>query len=127
MITGSKLVLTLGKYLYKHIDSAFKYKQSGNMYDVYFYVYYQLPRLNQDWTKSDEYNDIHEMTLNLNITTYSNKLRFNVIQVSESEETIGQYIIPIDKLQDIRAAHQIVLEKLKKLLNNKFADYEFVF
>ena len=88
MIPASKLVNMLGKYLYKHIDSAFKYNVSGNMNDIYFYVYYQRSRLNQDWTKPDEYNDMHEMTINLNLTTYSNKISLNLIEVSPSDKTL---------------------------------------
>lgn len=127
MIPASKLVNMLGKYLYKHIDSAFKYNVSGNMNDIYFYVYYQRSRLNQDWTKPDEYNDMHEMTINLNLTTYSNKIRINLIEVSPSEKTLGHATIECEKLQDLKSAHILILDKVHKLMKRAYKDYEFIF
>lgn len=127
MIPGSKLVNILGKYLYKHIDGAFKYNVSGNMSDIYLYVYYQLPKLYQDWTKPDEYNDMHEMTINLNLTTYSNKVRLNLIEVSPSEKTLGHVVLDCSKLQDLKVAHELVMCKIKQILARNFKEYEFIF
>ena len=90
-IDGLKIQQVLnkvGKYLYKHIDSSYKIQFSGNMCDVYIKVYYQLKYWDRIPGKGPEYNDVHEMPININLTTYQNKIRVNIIEADENERIL---------------------------------------
>ena len=79
LLPASKAVKELGRYLYKNIDSAYDQVSSGNMYDVYMTVYYQVPEYMQVPWMDDQYNDLQEMNILLNLTTYQNKIRINIL------------------------------------------------
>ena len=76
-ITGSQLVNKVGKYLYNHLDGAYKYSKDRNTYDVYVTLLYEL---------KPEYggipNDVQEMTIDISITTYQNKIRVDTIEMT---------------------------------------------
>ena len=63
-LPASTQVNRVGKFLYNHLDGAYKYTKSSNMYDVYVTLLYQL---------KPEYgggvNEVEEMTININICT----------------------------------------------------------
>ena len=88
-LSANQQVNRVGKYLYKNIDGAFKYKTSSNACDIYFTLLYQLPLESRDESKGKEYNDIHEITVDINITTYQNKIRVNVIEMTPKQRTLG--------------------------------------
>ena len=56
--------------------------KSPNMVDIYFIVLYQL----KEDLRTEDDHDMHEMSINLNVTTYSNKVRINIIEVSPKEK-----------------------------------------
>ena len=124
--TGGQLVNNLGRYLYKHIDSAYKGVNSANTYDVYMIVYYQLPGEKQIPGK-DDINDVHEMIINLNLTTYQNKIRLNMNEVTEDEWTFGQMIISPEKLEDMDKVRKMILDRVHKRLEKQFSEYDFIF
>lgn len=129
VIPASQLVGRIGKYLYKHIDGAFKFKSSSNMYDVWITVLYQIPpRLVEKYKLTDpKYLDVNEMTVNINITTYQNKLRVNVIEVTPEEKTLGCDVIPPNKLQDLKQAFDLIMLKVRTRLTKEFSDFDFIF
>lgn len=127
MIAASKLVNQLGKYLYKHIDGAYEYEKSPNTFDIYMTVYYQVPQLSDKPGRGITYSDIYEMDLNLNLTTYSNKIRMNIIEISPEEQTVGFDVIPPEKLEDLPAAQNLILSRVEKRLRKYFDGYEFLF
>lgn len=127
IVPASKQVNRVGKYLYNHIDGAFNYKTSPNMFDIYFTLLYQLPRLQQIPGKGKEYNDVHEMTININITTYQNKVRVNVIEMTPEERTLGFDLYPPETLQDLKNAQHIILNKVIRRVSKAYKDYNFLF
>lgn len=129
VIPASQLVGRVGKYIYKHLDGAFKCKSTGNTYDVWITVLYQIPpRLVEKYKLTDpKYLDVNEITVNLNITTYQNKLRVNVIEVTPEEKTLGCDVIPPDKLQDLKQAYDLIYSKVIKRITKEFADFDFLF
>lgn len=129
VIPASQLVGRIGKYLYKHIDGAFKFKSSSNMYDVWITVLYQIPpRLVEKYKLTDpKYLDVNEMTVNINITTYQNKIRVNVIEVTPEEKTLGCNVIPPNKLQDLKQAFDLIMLKVRTRLIKEFSDFDFIF
>lgn len=123
-----QLINKVGQYLYKNIDSAYKGVRSSNMYDVYFFVYYQLPREQQIPGKQAEgYNDMHEMHININLTTYQNKIRVNLTEISPEEWTFGQIILPPEKLQDMPTVRDLIYNKVIQKLEKHYEDYNFLY
>ena len=99
-------VNTLGKYINRHIDGAYKIKFSPNMCDVYMLMYFQEPGN----------PDLQEMHFDINITTYQNKIRVNVTEISPHERTIGHDTFDEESLKDLNKA-------LYKILNKKSAPF----
>lgn len=126
-LSANQQVNRLGNFLYKHIDGAFNYKKSSNMYDVYMTILYQLPVDKQDEAKGKEFNDLHEMTLDINITTYLNKVRINIIEMTPEEKTIGYDLYEPEKLEDLVRASEIILKKIHKRISREFREYDFLF
>ena len=116
MLEGGQLVNKFGKYLYRHIDGAYKIEFSVNTCDVYMFMYYQ--------TTGEE---MREMRFDLSITTYQNKIRINITEITSMENTIGQIIYKPEELQDAQRATERVLRDVRKKIEKAYADYEFVY
>ena len=123
----AQLVNAIGKYLYKHIDSAYKIGFKANMCDIYITVYYQIPgELISKYSLDSP--EVDEMNVNINITPYSDKIRVNIIDMSEMEKTIGTFTFkPENYSNDLQAIRQYVLDQIQKKLIKTYEDYEFIF
>lgn len=118
----------VGKYLYKNIDGAFKFKTGSNQCDVYFKLLYEVPYLERIPGKQKEgYNDLHEMIIDLNITTYQNRLRVNILEVTPDERTIGSDVYKPELLENLNQAFVIIYDKLCKRIAKAYEDYDFIF
>lgn len=120
-------VKQIGKYLYNHIDGAFKYRSSSNVYDVYLTLLYQIPYWDRIPGKGSEYNDVHEMTININLTTYQNKIRVNTIEMTPNQKTLGYDLFSPEKLQNMEEAIHLIYNKVKKRISKAYSDYDFLF
>lgn len=124
----SQLVNQVGQYLYKNIDGAYKAVRSPNTYEVYMMVLYQVPVLERIPGKQKEgYNDMHEMHLNINLTTYQNKLRVNIIEMSPEEVTLGHFVIPPEKIINMKQIRDVIYEKVVQFVCKRYKDYDFLF
>lgn len=121
---GGSQVNKVGKYLFEHIDSSYKFEKSPNMYDVYITVFYQVPA---DERVKPEDEDLKEMHIDINITTYQNKLRVNVIEDDENEMTIGHFTVTDEQLRDIESAKDLIYNQVIKKVSKAYQDYDFVF
>lgn len=121
-IPASQQVNRVGKYLYKHLDGAYEFRKSGNMYDVYCTLLYEL---------KEEYggtkNDVQEMTININITTYQNKLRINTIEMTPQERTLGFDLMKPEELVDLQTAMAIIQRKVGNRIRKAYKDYLILF
>lgn len=128
-LQASQQVNRLGKYLYKNLDGAFKIKNTSNTCDVYVTVLYQIPVefLKKYGITEDKYMEVHEMTVNISITTYQNKVRINVIEMTKGEKTIGFDLYPPESLIDLEKSAKKVFDKVCKRISKEFADYDFLF
>lgn len=128
-LQGGQLVNVIGNYLYRHIDSAFKFEKKPNIYDVYFTVFYEIPEhVRRAYQLSaPEYTKINEMTINLNVTTYQNKIRIDTIEVTPDEMTLGFDLFLPEKLDDLNKAFELVMTKVYKRIAKRFEDFDFVF
>lgn len=116
-LSANQQVNRVGKYIYKNLDGAFKFKTSSNMCDVYITLLYEVPGS----------NDVKEMTLDLNITTYQNKLRVNIIELTPQERTIGYDLYLPERLEDLEDAKKMILQKAIKRISKAYQDYNFLF
>lgn len=123
----AQVINQVGRYLYKHLDGAFKYQKSGNTFDIFTTVLYQIPYLQRIPGRGKEYNDVHEMTLNINLTTYANKIRVNVVEITPEEKTIGFDVYTPEQIQDPIRASSIIMDRIKRRITREFKDYDFLF
>ena len=127
MLSANQQVNRVGKYLYNNLDGAFKYKTSSNTCDVYFTLLYQLPLDMQEPDKGKEYNDVHEITVDINITTYQNKVRVNVIEMTPMQRTLGYDLYEPYILENLENAKKRILNKIIKRVSKAYSDYDFLF
>lgn len=121
-IPASQQVNRIGKYLYKHLDGAYHYHKSGNMYDVYCTLLYELKE-ECGGTK----NDVQEMTIDINITTYQNKLRINTIEMTPQERMLGFDLIKPEELADLQQAMKNITQKVHNRVCKVYKDYIVIF
>ena len=123
-LQAGQIVNSVGRYLYKHIDTAYSIKESPNMVDVYFEIAYQLL---PEYRKVKEDEEAHRMSINVNVTTYQNKIRVNVIEVSPEERTLGFDTFKPEIFENINEGMKIVLDKVRNRMKKSFKEYEFYF
>lgn len=121
-IPSSKQVIRLGNYIYNHLDGAYKQVRSGNTVDVYSIFLYQLrPEY------GGKVNDVQEMQIDINLTTYQNKVRLNVVEITPMERTLGSSVISEAKLEDLRSAMDYVLQLVAKHITRSYKEYMLLY
>lgn len=123
-LQAGQVINAVGRYLYKHIDTAYNMKKSPNMVDVYFEIAYQLL---PEYGKIKEDEEAHVMSININITTYQNKIRVNVIEVSPEERTLGFDTFKLEIFENMNEGMKLVLDKVRNRMKRAFKEYEFYF
>lgn len=126
-LPANQQVNKIGKYIYNNLDGAFKFKTSSNTCDVYFTLLYQLPLESRDESKGKEYNDVHEITVDANITTYQNKIRVNVIEMTPMQRTLGYDLYEPSILEDLEKAKKRIISKVIKKVSKAYSEYDFLF
>lgn len=130
-IESGKAVKMIGKHLKKNLGGAYKLVMSANTCDVYFLIYYEVLKLHKLIGNSpgkEEYNKVHEMHIDLNITTYQNKVRVNLIEITPEERTIGYDLYKPEIIQsDIVHARELIWSKVQKRLMKAYEGYDFAF
>lgn len=128
-LEAGQQVNRVGKYLYKHLDGAFKMTKGSNECDVYVTVLYQIPPefLKKYNITEEQYKDVNEMTLDLNIATYQNKVRINIIEVTPDEKTIGFDVYKPEQLENLQQSAELIFDKVCKRIAKEFQDYDFLF
>ena len=126
---AGSIVNQLGKYMYKHLDGAYKFEKGINTFDVYTVVIYSIPseivkvyKLN-----NPEYLTTNEMALDINITTYSDKIRMNITEITPEEKTIGFDTFPVEAFKNMNAGYNLVYSRIVKRITKEFADFDFLF
>lgn len=122
----SQQVNKIGKFLFKNLGGSRSIKFSPNTCDVYFIILYQLPYDQQYLKNGREKNDVHEMLLDLNITTYQNKIRVNVIEVTPEEKTLGFDLFEPEIAQNLPLAKSLIYDRVVKRVAKAYKDYNFL-
>lgn len=120
---ASQQVNKIGSYLYKHLDGAYDISKSQNTCDVKFMILYQ----DKEEIKTNPDAELYEMHLDLNITTYQNKVRINIIEISDYEKTLSFKTYEPEQLENLQYAFNLVMKHIRQTINRVFKDYEFIF
>ena len=119
---ASTVVNMVGKYLYKHLDGAFKYTKDRNTYDVYVILLYELK---EEWGGTP--NEVEEMTIDISITTYQNKIRVDTIEVTPQERTLGFDLFKVEDMLDMELAMSIIKWKVGNRIRKAYSHYIILF
>lgn len=119
-------VKKVGQYLYKHIDGAFKSNSGPNMFDVWFNMLYEIPPSKDPRYKRLD-DTLYEIVINLNLTTYQNKVRINIIEVTPNARTLGFDVFLPEQLDDLERVKQMVMERVHQRIAKAYKDYDFVY
>lgn len=117
IMPAGQLINTLGKYLYKNIDTSYNFRKSPNTFEVYFYFY----------TKTDKDVKPQRREITINLTTYQNKVRVNTIVFDPSERTLGCDVFKPEDLQNLEASKEKILKKVLMRLKRGFPDSKISF
>ena len=116
-LQAGQIVNKVGKYLYNHLDGAFRFSKSSNMCDVYFLLLYQA--------EGDD--EVHEMHIDINVTTYQNKIRVNIIEVTPEERTLGYNCYEPHVFDDLEAGKDRIYKTIVRKVSKAYEDYDFLF
>ncbi len=119
---ASTVVNMVGKYLYKNLDGAYKFTKDRNTFDVYVTLLYEL---------KEEYggipNDVQEMTINISITTYQNKIRVDTIEMTPEEKTLGFDLFKVEDMLDMELAMSTIKWKVGNRIRKAYKNYIILF
>ena len=108
----------VAKYFQKKTDGAYSIKFGVNTVDIYMYMYYH--------TRNAE-DPIQQMNLDISMTSYDNKIRVNVTEITDLEYTFLHFTVPVketDSMEDVRIK---ILERIAKGIEREYEDYDVVF
>lgn len=126
--SAEQQVNSIGKFLYKNIDSAYNFRKSTQQFDLYIIVLYEVPKDIIDGYNLDEsYDELYEMKININLTTYQNKLRINFIELDPEEATIGHKTYNLDRYKDYYELRDNIVNYLLACLDKRYEGYDFIF
>lgn len=125
----SRLPGIVGKALYKRLDGAYSYKATSNTSEVKSTILYQIPVdvSNKYNLVQEEREQVNVMDVTISLTTYSNKVRVNVIEMSPNEKTLGHKTFVSEKFSNVQDGVQEVLTFVAKCIRKEFDGYDILF
>lgn len=123
-------VKRLGKFLKDNLTGVYKVQEPPNEYIIYTTILYQVdPELRKAMKRYEKEfhgveEDIYEMNIYFNITTYSKYIRVNIIQLDEYEITLGYLRFEPKDLISLPYCKQKLLAYTKKVIEKKYDGYE---
>ena len=122
-LSANQIVNSVANYIYKHLDGAYKIEKGVNQRDVYSIVLYQV----KDPLNKVEHKEMYEMNLDINITTYQNKIRINVIEISPEEVTITCDVWKPETFDNMNEAYKKILGRISAKISKRYEEYDFLF
>ena len=108
----------VAKYIYKHTDGAYSIKFGANFADVYMRVFYHTGN-------SDD--PVQEMKLDINLTSYSGKIRYNVTELTIMENTFLHGTIEMKSADQLEEVRKAIYNRIVRAIQEEFAEYDFIF
>lgn len=109
--SASQLVNTIGKYLYNHINNAYQSNKFQNTYDINFTL---------DTSDGNKY-------LNLNITTYGDKIRVNIIENEDANKTIGNIVVKSSTFDKLPDGYFDLMGRISKQIDKEYSSHADIF
>lgn len=113
----------IGKYIYHNIDGAISYKTKPNKSIVTFLMYFQYDP--DKVGKSDI--DLQEIKIEIDITTYNNKVRVDIIELDPNERTLGYYLYSPESTDDMKYMKDDILNKLNKRIRKFYGQFLYLY
>lgn len=123
MADAAQKLNSIGKYIYKHIDGAYKIGFGPQTCDVYITMYYQPKEEYYQYRNPEMY----EMKFDISLATYQGKVRINVTEMTDMERTIGQNIYKPEQLENMNEAFPKIYDNICKHIDKAYGDYEFIY
>ena len=124
-----KVVNSVGKYLYRKLEGSYSFKKTSNTAEVKSTILYQIPK-----EVSDRYNldkdvrdEVKVMDVTIDVTTYADKIRVNVIEVTPEEKTIGFKTFKSSIFQDMSTGLLNVYGFVTSSIEKEFYGYTVLF
>ena len=73
------------------------------------------------------YSDVNSMKFNINLTTYQNKIRVNLIEIEPQDRPVSYRTYDTSKHQTVQSLSSMILKDIRNTLNNYYEGYEFIF
>lgn len=124
-------VKRLGKYLKDNLTGVYKVQEPPNEYVIYTTILYQIDsevrkamkRYPTELKGIEE--EIYEMNIYFNITTYAGKyIRINIIQLDEYEKTLGFLRLDNLDLMSLPDCKRKLLAYTKQRIEKRYDGYE---
>lgn len=125
----NKVVNSLGKAIYKRLEGSYSFKKTSNMYEIKSTILYQIPKQISDKYNlvDEERNRVNVMDVTVNITTYSDKIRVEVIEVTPEEKTIAFKTFKSDWFDNVQTGINYVYSFITSSIEKEFNGYELLF
>jgi len=108
----------IAKYIQKKTAGVYKIKFGVNEVDIFLIMYYHT---------GHRTDPVQEMDLDINMTSYNGKIRFNVTEMNEMENTIVHGVIEVTDPSDLETTRQNIFKKIVKGIEKTYEDYEVIF
>lgn len=124
-----KVVNSVGKYLYRKLDGSYSFKKTSNSTEVRSTILYQIPKEVSDRYNLDKdtRNEVKVMDVTIDITTYADKIRVNVIEITPEEKTIGFKTFKSSIFQDMQTGLLNVYGFVTSSIEKEFYGYTVLF
>ena len=123
-------VKRLGKYLKDNLSGVYKVVEPPNEYIIYDTLLYQVPAdLRRQMREYDDKfhgaeEEIWDVNVYFNITTYGEYIRVNIILLDKNEVTLGYMRLDHKDLMSLPACKKKILDYTYKQITRYFKKYE---
>lgn len=111
------------KYLYHNIDGAISYRTEPNKSIVTFLMYFQ----DDPSTVNQSDFNLNEIKIEIDVTTYNNKVRVDMIELDPNQRTLGYYLYSPESIQDMKYIRNDILNKLSKRIRKFYGQFLYLY
>ena len=117
------------KSLYKKLDGAYDIKTNSTTAEVKSTILYQIPAEVSDKYNlpDDTRNTVNQMDVRIDLATYSDKLRVEVVQLAPDEYTMGFKTFNSSTFDNVQKGIQKVFDWVKSTIEKQYSGYEVLF
>lgn len=128
-LNPTKLVNTVGKSISKKLLGTLRKRKESNECIVDCTILYQIPKeVSHRYMLPKEVRDnVGEMDVQISVTTYSNKIRVNMVQLTPKQKTMGCKTFKVDTFNNVQQGMKAVMTFIGKCVEREYPEYEVLF